>query len=146
MNGSLASSADIILPGNTLIETTIINYDDGNASVPAIYDNVTGTVGNQISVVNNTLVNSSQSSNGINIQGEWTTSTVPGADIAHTFTVSGINLNVPVVVSSIVHFSFQTGGSGTYTWQCYAACGSGPNGWSQAMTTPGWMTGTLTVQ
>ena len=145
-NGNLTSSANIVLPANTLIEVTIVNYDDGNASVPALYQAVTGTTGNQITVVNNTIVNSTQTGNGINVQGAWITSSVPAVDIAHTFTVNGLNLNVPVVVSSIVQFSFESGAANSYTWQCYADCGSGPSGWGQAMVTPGWMTGTVSVQ
>lgn len=143
-NGSLVSSANIVVPANTLIQTTIINYDDGNASTPAIYEKVTGTVGSQETIVNNTLINSTETNNGISVAGAWTTSNVPQQDIAHTFTVEGLNLNVPVVVSSIVQFSFNSGASGSYTWQCYADCGSGA-GWGDAMVTPGWMTGTLTV-
>lgn len=145
-NGSLVSSANIVLPADSLVQATIINYDDGNASTPAVYEKVTGTAGNQITVVNNTLINSTQTTNGINVQGAWVTSSVPLSDIAHTFTVTGMNLNVPVVVSSIMQFSFQTGGMDSYTWQCYAACGSGASGWAQAMSTPGWMTGTVTIQ
>lgn len=145
-NGSLVSSANIVLPSDTVIETTIVNYDDGNASTPAIYEKVTGTVGNQVTVVNNTLINSTQTNNGISIQGAWATSNVPLSDIAHTFTVNGINLNVPIVISSVEQFSFVTGGPGSYTWQCYAACGSGNSGWQDAMSTPGWMTGTVTIQ
>ena len=145
-NGSLTSSANIVLPANTLIEVTIVNYDDGNASAPSIYQAVTGTVGNQITVVNNTGMNSTQTSNGINIQGAWTTNNIPAADLAHTFTVTGLNLNVPIVVSSVIQFSFESGAANSYTWQCYADCGSGPSGWGQAMVTPGWMTGTVSVQ
>ncbi len=145
-NGTLKSSANIVLPADSLVVGTIVNYDDGNATTPATYEKVTGTVGNQITVVNNSLINSTQTSNGINVIGAWTTNDVPAADIAHTFTVNGINLNIPIVISSVVQFSFQTGSMGTYTWQCYAACGSGASGWEQAMSTPGWMTGTVTIQ
>lgn len=145
-NGSLQSSANIVLPANSLIEVTIINYDSGNASVPAADAKVTGTVGNQITVVNNTLINSTATKNGISVKGAWTTSSVQPSDIAHTFTIAGMNLNVPIVVSSIEQFSFHTANTNTYTWQCYATCGSGSSGWGDAMSTPGWMTGTITVQ
>jgi hypothetical protein len=146
-NGTLTSSANIALPANTLIEVTIFSYDDGNAPVPASYQNVTGTTNNQITVFNNTNVNSSETNNGIQLNGSWKTGSVPLGDIAHTFTVSGIGLNVPIPVSSIVQFSFESGNAGqSYTWQCYADCGSGASGWGQAMSTPGWMTGTISIQ
>lgn len=145
-NGSLLSSANLVLPQDSLIQVTIMNYDDGNATVPSVYQNVAGTTGNQITVINNTMVNATETNNGIQIHGAWTTSNVPLSDIAHTFTVSGLNLSVPVPVSSIVQFSFQTGSPGTFTWQCYAECGAGASGWGQSMHTPGWMTGTISVQ
>ncbi len=146
-NGTLTSSASIVLPANTLIEVTIFNYDDGNASIPMQDQNVTGTTGNQITVVNNTNVNASETNNGIQVNGSWKTSFVPAGDVAHTFTVSKIGLNVPVPVSSIVQFSFESGSAGSsYSWQCYADCGTGASGWGQAMNTPGWMTGTISIQ
>jgi len=145
-NGTLQSSGNIVLPANSLIEVTIINYDNGTANVSQQYATVTGTVNNQVTIINNTLVNSTYRNNGIAISGAWTTSSVNPADIAHTFTVSGLGLNVPVVPSSVEEFSFHTGGENTYTWQCEAPCGAGPTGWAGAMATVGWMTGTITVQ
>ena len=145
-NGSLESSANIVLPANTLIEVTIICYDDGAAYTAPQYANVTGTVNSQETIINNTMVNATQGNNGIGVVGAWTTSSVDASNIAHTFTVTGIGLNVPVLPSSVEQFSFITTGAGTYVWQCEAACGTGPSGWGGAMSTPGWMTGTVTIQ
>ncbi len=145
-NGSLLSSGNILLPANSLIDVTVINYDNGTATVPSQYADVTGTVNDQVTIVNNTLINSTFQNNGIAIRGAWTTTSVNDTDIAHTFTVAGLNLNVPVLPQSVEQFSFHTEGQNTYTWQCEASCGSGPAGWAGAMSTVGWMTGTITVQ
>lgn len=146
-NGTLQSSAVLNIPTGKTVSLTIINYDDGPADVASQYANVVGTTNNQISIVNNTNVNSSQDSNGINVSGGAVVSQVPASNIAHTFTVfsgSNVVLNIPLPPSSVVHATF-TLNSGSYTWQCEAACGSGSSGWGGAMSTPGWMTGTLEV-
>lgn len=146
-NGTLHSSSLINFPAGRTISLTIINYDDGPANVSSTYAQVVGTANNQITIINNTNVNSSQGTNGINLNGGSVVSQVPDSNIAHTFTVfSGDSpvLNIPVPPSSIVHATF-TMTSGSYTWQCEAACGSGSVGWNGAMSTPGWMTGTVEV-
>ncbi len=147
-NGTLHSTAVINFPAGKMVSLTIINYDDGPADVAAQYSSVVGTTNSQISIVNNTNVNSSQGTSGINIAGGSTVSQVPDSNIAHTFTILGssgsVVLNIPIPPSSVVHSTF-TLNSGSYTWQCEAACGSGSIGWGGAMATPGWMTGTVEV-
>lgn len=153
VNGTLQSSATINLPSNRLINLTIINYDDGTAfplGSPAndSYYNVIGTVGNKMTIVNNTNVNSTGTASGINIVGGDTVSSVPVNSSAHTFTIlngTSALVNLPLPVSSIVHAQLYLTQPGTYTWQCEAPCGSGPIGWGQAMITAGWMTGSVVV-
>ena len=147
-NGSLHSTASINFPAGRTVSLTMVNYDDGPADVATQYSSVVGTTNNQISIVNNTNVNSSQGTSGINIVGGSSVSQVPDSNIAHTFTILGssgnVVLNIPIPPSSVVHATF-TLNSGSYTWQCEAACGSGSTGWGGAMATPGWMTGTVEV-
>ena len=157
-NGSLQSSAVIRVPADQNILLTIISYDDGAASplgqpneplnatnpgVLSLYD-VTGTVGNVEKVVNDTNVNSSQTSS-IQVSGGQTVSTIPPLDVSHTFTVSQLGLNVPIPPSSTVITTLYFTQQGTYNWQCNAPCGTGPTGWGGAMSTQGWMLGTLNV-
>ena len=154
-NGTLHSSATINLPVNRLINLTIINYDDGGAaplgnpgSPDNSYYNVTGTVGGVMHIVNNTNVNSSQGSSAINIQGGETVNHLPQGNAAHTFTIlngSSTVVNIPVPPSSVVNAQLHLTSSGTYVWQCEAPCGSGTDGWGQAMVTAGWMTGSVVV-
>lgn len=147
-NGSLYSTASLNLPSNEEVNLTIINYDDGNGSVPPQFANVVGTSGNKITIINDTNVNSSQGSGGINVSGGSTVSEVPDSNIAHTFTILGtankVVLNIPIVPSSVIFATFNVS-SGNYTWQCEVSCGSGPSGWQGAMDTPGWMAGAVQV-
>ena len=139
-NGQLTSSAQIYLPSSTLIHLTIINYDSGPGNVPSTYANVMGTTNGTEFIMNDSAVNMSSGS-----EGQWV-STVPSADLAHTFTVPGMNLNILVPSQSITEATFHTGSSGMFQWQCEIDCGTGTSGWSGAMTTPGWMMGQIVVQ
>jgi len=137
----LESSANISLPANRMIELVIISYDTPTPP-PAQYSSVTGTIGNKMYLVNGTSASmSSPMSWGAEV------SSVPAAQIAHTFTITSLGINIPVVGGDTeIAFLYLTQ-TGTFTWQCYTPCGF-PNvngGWSGAMVTPGWMTGEVTV-
>jgi hypothetical protein len=140
----LESSNTINLPANRLIRLVIVNYDDGNASLVIPNDNVvSGTTNGTVFVASNTNVNSSQGPSGIVINGGQTLSTVPLAEVAHTFTVPALNLNVPIPVSSTVVAYFTVSKGGSYIWFCETRCGFGTDGTLGAMSSPGWMTGSL---
>lgn len=143
----LQSSAKIVIPANRLIELVIINYDDGAANLSsATYESVSGTVNNKMLVVNNTKVNSTMTASGIQIRGAESVGSLPADDIAHTFTVPSLGLNIPAETSAMMVAFFTVSQPGTYNWFCMTACGSGADGLGGAMATPGWMTGTLVVQ
>jgi len=143
----LQSSAQINFPAQRLIKLVIINYDNGNATLTnSKYANVTGVVGNQILLVNNTLVNSTMSTSGIRIRGGENVTSLPASVIAHTFTIPSLGINIPVgtLSTEVAYFTVDT--AGTYTWFCMTECGSGAEGLGGAMATPGWMTGSVVVQ
>jgi heme/copper-type cytochrome/quinol oxidase subunit 2 len=142
----LQSSAQIVLPAHREIKLVIINYDDGSANLTSPqYGNVTGTVDNQMTVVNNAMVNSTMASSGIQVRGAETVSSLPADQVAHTFTIPSLGVNIPVGTSSTEVAYFTIDSPGTYSWFCMTACGSGANGLGGAMSTPGWMTGSLVV-
>jgi heme/copper-type cytochrome/quinol oxidase subunit 2 len=142
----LQSSTHIDLPANRLIELVIVNYDDGNATLTSPqYANVQGTVNGTISYANDDNVNSSQGPNGIVVKGGATVSSVPVSDIAHTFTIPSLGINIPIPVSSTVTAFIKITQAGTYTWFCETTCGSGDTGLEGAMATTGWMTGSIVV-
>lgn len=142
----LESSADISLPAHQLIKLVIVCYDDGPANLTGPqYANVSGTQNNVVTEVNNDNINSSQGVSGIQINGGDTVSSVSPDNIAHTFTIPQLGINIPVEPSSTVIAFFTLNQTGTFTWFCMTECGSGPTGIGGAMATAGWMTGTVTV-
>ncbi len=124
--------ADVTVRAGVPVTLTIVNHDDGTAPLPAslaIYDAVQGGT----ETVNGTSVTS-----------------VPNANVAHTWTVPALGLNVvvpaaPTGGTDTVTFTFTPRKTGTFSWQCYAPCGTGSSGMGGPMTTDGWMRGTLTV-
>lgn len=143
----LESSANITLPAHRTIELIIINFDQGNATLPSPqFANVSGTTSGTISLYSNYLVNSSESSSGIQIGGTTNVSSLSPSLISHTFTVPGLGLNIPVASQSTIVAFFTTGAPGNYVWVCESPCGSGANGTEGAMEAEGWMTGVLTVE
>jgi len=120
--------------GQTVV-LRITSYDTGTAplsGVQTMFDTVSGTVSGTESV------------DGKSIR------SVPNTQIAHTFTVVGLGLNVPIPaapaggsVTVIARFVAQR--SGAFVWQCYAPCGSGPNSMGGAMSVTGWMEGRVRV-
>jgi hypothetical protein len=72
-------------------------------------------------------------------------SSVPDDSVAHTFTIPGLGVNIPVVggYTEVAYLYFTK--TGSYTWLCQTPCGLGTGGNLAAMDTPGWMTGQVTV-
>ncbi len=134
----LQSSASISLPADRTIKLVIVNYDDGNASLEVPNDNlVSGTSDGHVFLASNDNINSSQGASGIVVKGGESVSSVPADEVAHTFTIPSLNLNIPITVSSTVVAYFTVTHAGTYVWFCETNCGDA------AMSTPGWMTGSV---
>ncbi len=127
--------ADLTVPANSTVVLTIYNFDDGAAALAADspYLKVSGTVGNQ-ATANGTAI-----------------ADVAADQVAHTFTVPSLGLNVPIPVApaagqpAVVTVTFHVGKPGTYGWQCMTPCGSGTDGMGGAMAAEGAMKGTITV-
>jgi hypothetical protein len=102
---------------------------------------VTGTVGGMVYMINGTTASMATMPEQF---GENVTS-VPAASLAHTFTIQQLGINIPVVGgdTEIAYLYFNQ--AGTYQWLCLTPCGLGPNGSEGAMSTAGWMEGTVTV-
>jgi heme/copper-type cytochrome/quinol oxidase subunit 2 len=145
-SNGLESSANISLPAHRLIKLVIICYDDAPANLTSSqYATVSGTRNNVVTVVNNNNVNSSQGASGIHVSGGQNVSSVSPTNIAHTFTIPQLGLNIPVMPSSTVTAYFTLNQTGTFSWFCETECGFGPTGVLGAMSTPGWMTGHVIV-
>lgn len=108
------------------VKVTIIDQDLAEAwsTCPCL---VTGTVGNSESV-----------------NGSLPVSSVPTFNVAHTFTVPSLGVNVYSPGGSTVSFTLSLNQAGQFDWFCEAPCGS--DGLTGApMGIPGFMAGTLSV-
>jgi hypothetical protein len=137
------------VPAGTRVDMTILGYDGCTPARNPYFGLVTGTIGN-IALVDGKPVKQLNS---------WS-----GCNVGHTFSIPGINLNVPMdtpaVTASLcstspctsgphktMQFSFMTPkASGVYFWQCRIPCGGGfVTGFGGPMQTIGYMTGNMTV-
>jgi hypothetical protein len=143
------------VPANSLITVVINNYDGATTLVNNYFRQVQGTVGG-VELVNNKPM-----------------SQVDASNVAHTFDLQSVPespnplfVSVPIVAvpdnapnavniagnsypkPNVISFQFHTGPSGTYIWHCYDPCGEDldpPYGFTGAMSTTGYMAGTLAV-
>ena len=120
--------------GDTVV-VRITSYDTGPAPLTGsqvMYDRVEGTIGG-VETVDGAPVRN-----------------VPNDEVAHTFTVPGIGLNLPIPAAAsgrtvTVVARFVARRAGNFVWQCYAPCGSGPTMMGGPMATMGWMEGKVQV-
>lgn len=125
--------ANFTVPANVPILITITNYDNGTNVVPADFAKVLGTVDGIETVTNATLNAQSVSS-------------VAPDQITHTFTMDAtpypINIPIPAAQGTdptVVSFTVVFTSTGQFVWHCMAPCDM------DAMATPGFMMGTVTV-
>ena len=132
--------SSVTIPAHSKVTFVITNFDDATPLQAALFAKVTGTVGNTMSVTPIDPANP-------NAPGQATTvSQVDPNDVGHTFTAPGLgNLNIPVPGHAQVSFTVETGAAGTFDWNCFDPCGTGPDGTSGPMVTTGYMQGTITV-
>jgi len=112
---------------------TITNYDNGTNMIPTGFNQVLGTVGGMETITNSTVSGAAVAS-------------VPADGVAHTFTLdaSPYKVNVPIPaadgqIPTVVSFTVVFTTTGQFVWHCMAMCDD------SAMTTPGFMMGTVTV-
>ena len=138
------------VPRGSTVHMTILGYDGCTPLRNNFWSKITGTVGNRA------LVNGKPTS----VINSW-----GGCNVGHTFSIPGINLNVPMATPGInaslcgtspctsgphevMQFSFKvpdTPGQ-TYFWQCRVPCGGGfVTGFGGPMQTLGFMTGNMEV-
>jgi hypothetical protein len=137
------------VPAGSRIDVTIYGYDGCTPLRNPYFGHVTGTIGG-IENVNGKPVRNINS---------WS-----GCTVGHTFSIPGINLNVPMASPSLtaslcgtspctsgphetMTFSFDTPRTpGQYFWQCRVPCGGGfIDGFGGPMQTIGFMTGNMDV-
>ena len=133
---------DLTFRAGSKVVLTITSYDDGTAPLPASspFGNVWGSDPTFGIVSGGTET----------VDGKVVTK-IPNDKVAHTFTIPGLLINVPIPAvqsgrkSTTVVYTFKVDKSGTFTWQCEAPCGSGSTGMGGAMNENGWMRGVVRV-
>jgi hypothetical protein len=137
------------VPAGSRIDMTIYGYDGCTPLRNPYFGKVTGTIGGTADV-NGTPVSQINS---------WS-----GCNVGHTFSIPGINLNVPMASPGLtanlcgtspctsgpketMTFSFMSPTTtGAYFWQCRVPCGGGfVDGFGGPMQTLGFMTGNMEV-
>jgi hypothetical protein len=138
------------VPAGSRIDMTIYGYDGCTPLRNPYWGRVTGTIGG-VEDVNGKPVTSLNSWNACNV--------------AHTFSMPGLGLNVPMASPDlsatlcstspcttasphrVMTFSFNSPkAAGTYFWQCRIPCGGGfIDGFGGPMQTIGFMTGNMEV-
>lgn len=118
-----------------LVTVKIVSFDDGSAPLMGQYMKYTRVMG---------------TTNGKEQAGAKSVSNVSDINISHTFTIAKLGFNMPIPVaptgkSIVVTATFKATKTGTFTWNCYAPCGTGTTGMNGAMKTFDWMTGKVTV-
>jgi len=130
-------STVLSVPEKSIVTVTIRNFDLDAIPIPngSPYTSVQGTVG------------------GVAYEDGEAYARLARTDIAHTFTVPALHLNVPIPGSAtggkryvIVTFSFRTETAGVDIWRCFAPCGDEPDGLAGAMAEVGYMQGSLNVE
>lgn len=127
--------ANFSIPANTDVTITITNFDAPDG-LTGVYAKASGTKGD-------ITYESIDKSADPNAPGKVLT--FSSDQISHTFTITKLGLNVPILANARTTFTFHSPAAGTYDWQCFLPCGSGTSGWGGPMSTAGFMKGVLTV-
>lgn len=119
------------IPNNAIVHLTIVNNDNGGGLLAGPYGHAQGLIGLE------------------RVNGKATV--VSDKNIAHTFTVPALGLNIVVPAAPnngvvTVQATFKVTKTGNFRWQCMAPCGTGSTGWSGPMATVGYMTGLVNVE
>jgi hypothetical protein len=133
------------VPAHSLVTVTIRQYDSGGALNNPWFDTVRGTVGGTARI-NGKLV---RSINPNNVGHTFTVRGTPGTD-------PGFFLNVPLPLVpgnsqadngkyETVVFSFISGDTGLYAWNCEFPCGTSIAGFGGPMNAYGYMSGFVHV-
>ncbi len=130
------------IPAHTRVRVEIVNFDDATPLTGALeqFAKVKGTVGGTIQVEPLDFKNPNAPS------ASQTVAALDPQDVAHTFTVAQLGINIPVAAKARTIFEIETGAPGVYAWRCNDPCGQGNGGWGGAMAATGYMMGKLTLE
>jgi hypothetical protein len=136
-----------VVPANTLVHVTILQYDGDSGLRNPFLSQAIGTVGGTFT-----------------LNGKTTKSINPDT-ASHVFAIPALGVSVPLMGvpdsaknpcgnapcppsmdHETISFTFRTGAKGTYRWQCFVPCAAGYiQGFGGPMQTVGYMDGFLKV-
>ncbi|MGA9920350.1 MAG: hypothetical protein WBR23_03725 [Candidatus Dormiibacterota bacterium] len=124
------------------VEFTVTNLDSATPLPTdlAAHTKVTGVLGGHETVV----PLGTKHSNGTTSLARRVTALAVGS-VSHTFTITALGINVPILGTSTTTFTVLIRKPGNYTWECFDPCGGGTNGFGSPMGVPGYMMGTVTA-
>lgn len=128
--------ASFVVRGGETVVLRIVNHDSGTAPLTGAQAGLSRVEG---------VIGGTESVNGRPL------ASIPAEEVSHTFTLIGLGVNIPIPPapqggSTTVVARFVASKRGSFLWQCYAPCGSGPNSMGGAMASPGWMEGSVRVR
>lgn len=147
------SNDNLVVPANTTVNVTIDQYDSGGSLNNTFFDEVMGTIGGTATIDGKVVSHVDPN----NVGHTFTLRGIPGSgknlfvsvplpadnNTDNSVSFNGTSYNKPVVVE----FSFKTGSKAVYEWNCEFPCGGSREGqFGEAMSTYGYMSGTLTVK
>ena len=131
---NITNSSWTVHKGQT-VTVKIISTDDGAAPLMGKYMKYTKVMG---------------TTTGTELVAGKAVSMVSDINVSHSFTIVGLGFNMPIPVAPtgktvVVVATFKATKTGTFTWNCFAPCGTGATGMNGAMKTTDWMTGKIKV-
>jgi hypothetical protein len=125
--------SDVTFAAGDTVVLTIKEYDDAPTALPA------GSPYNAVAGGTMTLDGAA-------------TTTVSNENIAHTFSIPELGINVPLskapdggFSTTVFTFTVAKDKAGSYTWRCFTPCGGDPKGMGGSMATKDWMQGNVVV-
>jgi hypothetical protein len=154
-------STSIKVPAYSTVTVTIKQYDSSTTLHNPFFSQVSGTVGDVMSVNGRSVQRVSPDALGHT----FTIQTPPNPQQTQLFVnvpLPGVSDNAPNAVTiaghqypkpNVIVFKFRTGAPGQYIWHCYIPCGvglagegiGGQDNFGGPMATTGYMAGTVTV-
>jgi hypothetical protein len=134
--------ATFAIPANQAVTISVTNLD-GATPLPSSlqsYAKVKGVVGQSMAVTPIRISHPKVAKGQTRRLDELNASVV-----SHTFSIPALGINVPITGASRTTFTIQVAKPGTYSWECFDPCGSGPSGFGPPMGVVGYMAGTVTV-
>jgi len=162
------SNSNLHVKAHSWVTIKVLGYDGGGSLNNAYFDHVTGTAGGTATVTD-PATGTTQQVSYVNPDSIGHTFTLRGIAGSNSPFYTGVPspktaallVSVPIPANNyattdaagyptkpvVVTFSFMTGGAGVYQWNCEFPCGGSRLGqFGEAMSTYGYMSGTLTVK